>query len=148
MAVTWRFGSGFAYTPARSFEPLVATVDDPVTGDQRGIVLTDPATGHVRLVPRYGDARNLNAARLPAYHRLDARLTYILRRGRRAFEVYVDLINVYNRRNVQSYQYFIAVEEPLAGLPGALTPAPKPLLFREPVYMFPFIPSFGFSFSF
>ncbi len=148
VAVTWRFGSGFAYTPARSFEPLVATVDDPVTGDQRGIVLTDPATGHVRLVPRYGDARNLNAARLPAYHRLDARLTYILRRGRRAFEVYVDLINVYNRRNVQSYQYFIAVEEPLAGLPGALTPAPKPLLFREPVYMFPFIPSFGFSFSF
>lgn len=148
LALTWRFGSGFAYTPARGVEPLVATVADPATGDVRGIILTDPATGHVRLVPRYGEARNVNTDRLPAYHRLDVRLTYLVRWHRRALELYLDLINVYNRRNVQRYQYVIEVVDPPPGLPGALTPPPKPVLFRQPVFMFPFIPSFGFSFSF
>ncbi|GIV59980.1 MAG: TonB-dependent receptor [Rhodothermaceae bacterium] len=148
VALTWRFGTGFPYTPARGVEPLVAVVDDPVNEERRGVVLTDPATGYVRLVPRYGNAENVNSARLPAYHRLDVRFTFVLPWRRGVFEFYLDLINVYNRRNVLAYRYFIDVIEPPGGLPGALTPPPKPVLFREPVYMFPFIPSFGFNVSF
>ncbi len=146
--LTWRFGSGFPHTPPVSMDPLVGIVDDPETGETRSIVLTDPATGLVRLVPGYGGAANLNTARLPDYHRLDARLTFASRWRGTAFEVYLEVINVYNRKNVVRYHYVVEVIESPTGLPASLTPPPEPLLFKEPVYMFPFIPSFGFSVSF
>ncbi len=148
LGLTWRYGSGFPYTPALGLEPLAAVVTDPASGQTRGVVLTDPATGRARLVPRYGDAANVNAARLPAYHRLDARLTFAYAWPALALEVYLDLINLYNRRNTMSYQHVVEVVEPPPGLPLSLRPPPRPVLFEEPVYMFPFIPSFGLNLSF
>jgi hypothetical protein len=158
LGLAWRYGTGFPYTPPVSIEPLLAVVDDPVTGETRGIVLTDPETNFARLVPGFGDASNINAARLPAYHRLDVRLTYRLDMnvtydaGWRdvSLELYVDLINVYNRKNVVGYRYIVeAVEdEATRHAPSALRRPPVPVLFREPVYMFPFIPSFGFRLAF
>ncbi|MCH8961360.1 MAG: TonB-dependent receptor plug domain-containing protein, partial [Bacteroidetes bacterium] len=158
LGFAWRYGTGFPYTPPVSIEPLLAVVDDPVTGATRGIVLTDPETNFVRLVPGFGSASNINSARFPAYHRLDARLTYRLdmhvtydARGRDvSLELYLDLINLYNRKNVVSYRYIVeAVEdEATRNAPLALRKPPQPALFREPVYMFPFIPSFGFRIAF
>ena len=158
LGFAWRYGTGFPYTPPVSIEPLLAVVDDPVTGATRGIVLTDPETNLVRLVPGFGSASNLNSARLPAYHRLDARLTYRLdmqvtydaRWRDVSLELYLDLINLYNRKNVVSYRYIVeAVEdEATRNAPLALRKPPQPALFREPVYMFPFIPSFGFRIAF
>ncbi len=107
-----------------------------------------------RVVNRYGalwfgDASNINADRLPAYHRLDVRATYQDRWGDVGLELYVDLINLYNRKNTVTNQYFVEIiERPRPDLPIALQPPPRPLLLREPVYMFPFIPSFGFRLVF
>lgn len=149
VGVTWRFGSGFPYTPAIGLEPLVAVVDDPITNQVRGILLTNPETGYVRLVPDFGDASNINSARLPAYHRLDARVTYHNTWRTVSFEVYLDLINVYNRQNTVSYQYYVALDDDFnEDLPIALRPPVEANLLLEPIYMFPFIPSFGFSVSF
>ena len=49
----------------------------------------------------------LNADRLPAYHRLDLRVTrrFPLRRG--ALDVYVDLFNAYDQQNLRSYEYSV-----------------------------------------
>jgi len=148
VGLTWRYGAGFPYTPPVSMEALVAIVDDPVTGAERGIMLTDPDTGYARLVPGYGGAENVNAGRLPAYHRLDLRLTYKTGWRGAGLTVYLDLINVYNRKNVVEYQYVVEVEAIEGVLPGAIRPPAEPLLYREPVYMFPFIPSLGFNVSF
>ena len=147
--LTWRFGSGFPYTPARGLRPLVAEVIDPDTGSLRGVVLTDPVTGFVRLVPDFAGVTNLNSARLPAYHRLDLRVGYTTLWQGQPVEVYLDLINVYNRKNVVSYKYVIDVFEPSGeGLPISLRPPAEPILYLEPVYMLPFIPSLGFNFTF
>ncbi|MFQ5570499.1 MAG: carboxypeptidase-like regulatory domain-containing protein [Rhodothermales bacterium] len=148
VGLTWRFGTGFPYTPPVSMEPLVAVVDDPQTNTTRGAVLTDPATGNVWLVPGFGEVTNINSARLPDYHRLDMRVTYATQGRGMSFEVYLDLINLYNRKNVISYQYIVEVVEDTRNVPLALQKPPAPVLFREPVYMFPFIPSVGFSLSF
>ena len=148
VGLTWRYGSGFPYTPPVSFEPLTAVVDDPVSNSRRGIVLTDPETGFVRLVPGFGEASNINAARLPDYHRLDMRVTFTTRWRDVALDLYADLINLYNRTNVFRYQYVVETVEDTRNVPLALRKPPEAVLFREPVYMFPFIPSFGFRFAF
>ena len=148
VGLTWRYGSGFPYTPPVAMEPLVAVVNDPVTTETRGIVLTDPATGFVRLAPDFGDASNINSARLPDYHRLDMRVTFTTRWRDLDLNLYVDLINLYNRKNVYRYQYIVETVEDTRNVPLAFRKPPEAVLFREPVYMFPFIPSFGFRFAF
>jgi hypothetical protein len=49
----------------------------------------------------------LNNDRLPAYHRLDLRVTrsFPLRRG--TLDVYVDLFNAYDQQNLRSYEYSV-----------------------------------------
>ena len=75
--LTWRYGSGFPYTPAVDMRALVALVEDPnQPGVTQEVVLADPTTGYARLVPGFGSPDNLFSGRLPAYHRLDLRLTY------------------------------------------------------------------------
>jgi hypothetical protein len=56
----------------------------------------------VAIVREYGEPY---AARLPAYHRLDLRVTrtFDLRRGRLA--IFFDVFNLYDRENPQSYNY-------------------------------------------
>lgn len=83
-SAVWSYATGQAYT-----EPL---------GQYK--LVTDPFGAQVRdvLVTEY------NNARLPAYHRLDAGIS---RRGTifgsAAYELQVQLINVYNRRNIWFY---------------------------------------------
>ncbi|MFN3394009.1 MAG: hypothetical protein ACK424_05590, partial [Candidatus Thermochlorobacter sp.] len=42
----------------------------------------------------------INSARMPDYHRLDARLTYMRKWGDVNWQLYLDIMNVYNRQNV------------------------------------------------
>lgn len=148
LGVNWRFATGLPTTPAVRVEPLLIAGEDPQQpGRQIYNVLTDPETGYARFVPDYGAPENVNSARLPEYHRLDLRLSFAGRLRQRPFEVYVDVINAYNRKNVLSYQPLIRIEGDNPSLPLALR-FPKPVLYRQPVYMLPLMPSFGFRFSF
>lgn len=148
LGLTWRFGTGFPTTPPVGAEPLVATVADAATGGTRDLLLQDPETGYLRFLPAFGDAAHQRSARLPAYHRLDLRLTYHRTWRGHPLTLYLEAVNVYNRRNVLYYKYYVRVVEDLRPLPDALRRHPTPMLFREPVYMYPFLPAFGLDVAF
>lgn len=142
LGTTFRLGTGFPYTPAVGAAPVVVRpldVDDP-EAETDPTVLTNSETGLVRFEPQYGDADNLNSARLPIYHRLDVRASREVNVFGMPGEAYLDVINIYNRANVLAYQY-AAVTDP--DMPEA-----DPRLERQSATMLPILPTLGFDFRF
>ncbi|NIR52316.1 TonB-dependent receptor [candidate division KSB1 bacterium] len=146
---TWRYGTGFAFTPALRAEPLIAQVaPDPDNPEEvKPTILTDPETGFARFIPDFGGPENLNSKRHSDYHRLDGRITFTTKWFNSDWQFYLEAINIYNRGNVLFLRSIINIEGVRENLPPALQ-FPTPVVFREPVYMYPFIPSFGLSVSF
>jgi len=142
LGTTFRMGTGFPYTPAVDAAPVVVRpldVDDP-EAETEPTVLTNSETGLVRFEPGYGDAENLNSARLPLYHRLDVRLSRDVNVFGMPGEAYLDVINVYNRGNVLAYQY--------AAVTDLDAPEADPRLERQSATMLPILPTLGFNFRF
>lgn len=82
----WTFGAKWRYQSGGTFTPVVDTYND--------------AEGRIR--PLYGD---LNSERLPAYHRLDLRVSAEVWARMQKVSFYVDILNVYNRKNISGYEY-------------------------------------------
>lgn len=148
----WQYGSGFPYT---EIEHVVEVVGDQ-NGNGRldvyedrnnngrldpwedrngnGVLDTvDPVTGaadeRTALVP--DDLRNRElGARYPAHHRLDLRLSHSRSFWKADWLFYLDVINVYNRKNVQVYDYNNDFSE------------------KKPIYGIPLVPTLGFSVRF
>jgi hypothetical protein len=79
----------------------------------------------------------LNSERLPAYHRLDLRVTrrFELRRG--VLDVYLDLFNAYNQVNLRSWDYDLRWIDN------------RTMFVREPdEELLPILPSLGFRWEF
>ncbi len=116
----WRYGASFTYATGQAFTPATARYD-----------LRDPATGAPqrggRLLP--GEK---NSARLLPYHRLDVSVTRDFKIFGRPAEGYLQVFNLYNRRN----EWFVQFD-----------PTGKDI---EPsvVRMLPTIPSLGLRFTF
>ena len=85
---SWQFRTGW---PITERSPNVVVVEMPDTGERAQIVRDE-----------FGA---LNGAQLPPYHRLDLRVTRTIEIGRSRLEVFVDIFNVYNRKNIRSYVY-------------------------------------------
>jgi hypothetical protein len=75
-----------------------------------------PATSMVFRVERVGSSiwtvegfGDLNAKRLPSYHRLDLRATRLFQVGDQRISVYVDVFNAYNRQNAGGFEYSVHV---------------------------------------
>ena len=148
ISFTWRFGSGFPYTPALGVEPLVAIIMDPNNPDNlKPTILTDPETGTARFIPTFGGPENINSLRYSPYHRLDARVTFITKLFNADLKFFADFINIYNRKNVL---FFRSIIKTVPGNPDIPKSLRFPLIraFEEPVYMYPFLPSIGASISF
>ena len=79
---------------------------------------------------------SLNSIRLPAYHRLDLRVSREWRRRSGRIQAYLDLFNVYNRANARAIDPFAEVRD------GQV------LLGQGYDEMIPFVPSFGVSWEF
>ncbi len=80
---------------------------------------------------------SLNSERLPAYHRLDLRVTrrFALRRG--ILDFYLDLFNAYDQQNLRSFQY------------SARVIGQEVKWVRDPdEELLPFLPSIGFRWEF
>jgi hypothetical protein len=78
-----------------------------------------------------------NSDRLPAYHRLDLRVTRSFTVGRGSLDVYVDLFNAYGQSNLRSYEYqtrFIGDDFKWVRVPDE--------------ELLPFLPSLGFRWEF
>lgn len=80
----WRYHTGWPTTPVAS-----ELVSDP----------EEPGEGPV-VVPVFGD---LNSERLPAYHRLDLRASRSWGSGSGSWTFFVDIQNVYNRKNLAGF---------------------------------------------
>ncbi|MEQ9400675.1 MAG: TonB-dependent receptor [Longimicrobiales bacterium] len=77
----------------------------PFTEQFLDVVVTEGIDGveEVEVVRRgFG---TLNAGRLPAYHRLDLRVTRRFQMDRSLLEVYLDVFNAYNRTNLRGWEW-------------------------------------------
>ena len=114
----WRLGSNLVYATGQAFTPASArySMHEPVTGSLRDYVL--PA--------------NRNSARLLPYHRLDTSISRDLRLWGLDAEFYLQIFNLYSRRN----EWFVQFR--------TNDPETKP----EVVKQLPIVPTMGLNFSF
>jgi hypothetical protein len=128
--VKWVYGSGFPYTSPLSIAPRI--VSATINGNTQHVVERD-ARGNTILDLDYGGERNRLSARLPAYHRLDVRLTAKADFWNLDWSFYLDVINAYNHKNVLGYHFYIADDLSIK---------------RNELSMFPVLPTIGVSVRF
>jgi hypothetical protein len=112
VSTRWSLGSGFPFTQTQGFYEKPTFNSDGA--------LTDVATQNGQLGILLSD--DLNAGRLPYYHRLDfaAKRRWVIK-NKVLFELNLSAINIYNRKNIF---YFDRIK-------------------YEAVYQLPFVPSLG-----
>jgi hypothetical protein len=124
LSASGRWATGFPRTPVRGVRlALVADADD-VDGDgnrEERVPQLD-RSGHPIFQPDLGDFSNFNSARLPRYARLDTRLTYRPTWAGERWELYLDLINVFNARNVIQIDSALVLD-PTSDRPGIVEAA-------------------------
>ena len=140
LAATIRMASGFPRTA-----PLgVRVVGAPDTTDSDGDGITDEllpkrdGAGLLVYGVNYGSVANLNQTRLPLFARVDLRATWRPRGAAGRWELYVEVINLLNRKNA-----------------GALDPrleydptSDRPAIVEEPDRSIPRLPTIGVRFRF
>ncbi len=77
----------------------------------------------------------INAERLPAYHRMDIRVTRTFQVGNGTLSAFLDVFNLYNRENLRSYDYKVELPS------GRVIPNIGETLL-------PILPSFGLTWEF
>jgi hypothetical protein len=116
----WKYGANFVYATGQAFTPASAlwALWNPITESITTQVL----------------AAERNSSRLLPYHRLDVSATYGFRLFRRPAEFYVQIFNLYSRRNDWFVQYDLD-DEDIA-------------IDANVVKQLPIIPSVGINFEF
>lgn len=138
LGMRWQFGSGFPFTEPAGIKPRVLLVD--ADGDGKAETpkiatrssFSNPEVTEVVYDIDYGNRERFNS-RKPDYHRLDFRATYSTVLWNLKWQFYIDVVNVYNRKNVVGYDYFVEDDMTLG---------------KEANNMFPILPTFGFNFRF
>jgi hypothetical protein len=134
LGATVRAFSGFPRTPVLG---LRVAADET---DASRLVPALDADGRYVYETTSGGVSNLNTARLPAFFRLDLRLSWKPRGAAGRWLLYLDVINATNRDNVGQ------VDPSLAYDPGSAVDQPRLVL--EPTAAIPFLPSIGVRFRF
>ena len=123
----WRLGSNLVYSTGQAFTPAAARY-----------TLREPATG---MVEDYALPARRNSARLLPYHRLDASVNREFRLWGLDAEFYLQIYNLYSRRNEWFVQYPIATTYTEEGEVVEVEVEP------EVVRQLPVIPTLGLNFS-
>jgi hypothetical protein len=141
LAATVRWATGLPRTPVNGVRLALgadaADVDGDGDRDEHLPLLDD--LGNPMFQPDLGGVSTLNAARLPAFARLDTRLTYRPRWGGERWAIYLDLINVLNAKNITQVDS-VLVFDPTSDRPGIRELAQDRGI--------PFFPSIGVRFWF
>ena len=132
VAATARIATGFPHTTPTGLR--IAAVENDLG---RLVPETDLAGNQVYTVD-YGNVDNLNNDRLPHYTRVDLRLTYQPGGLESRWSLYLEVINLLNRKNA------IVLEPRLQHDPGSTLPR----LTEVPTGGFPRIPTVGFRLHF
>lgn len=137
---TLRIASGFPRTVPLGVRP--AAMEDVGDGDGDGNVAELVPQRDTLGLPVYsvdlGGVANLNRGRLPVFARLDARATFRPKGSQGRWSLYLDVINLFNRDNVN-------VLNPTLEYDPA---SDRPRLSEETQGALPFLPSFGVHFHF
>lgn len=88
---TWEFGAKWQYRTGNPYTPVE---------DAR--IQFDPRNGKPIYIPIYAETYS---DRLPAYHRLDLRVSKIFRFSGWKLGIFLELLNAYNRKNLLDYRY-------------------------------------------
>lgn len=98
LGARWNYSTNFPFTPPVGVTPRVAYDS----------LVVNPFTNQVIFNLDYGGDDNRYSERKPAYHRLDIRLSAYTKFWGADWSFYLDVINVYNRKNVLTYGYTIS----------------------------------------
>lgn len=138
VGVRWQYGSGFPFSEPVGIKPRIIYEDTNGDGVPETPVIStrksfnDPnGEGEVIFDVDFGD--NKFNSRKPDYHRLDVRFNFITNFWNLDWVFYLDVVNVYNRKNVVNYDYYITEDLQLG---------------REQNNMFPILPTLGISVKF
>ena len=134
IAATLRGYSGFPRTPVVGLR--VAAQETP---EGRLVPALDAEGGYV-YETSLGSVANLNSARLPAFVRLDLRVSWKPRGVDGRWQLYLDVINATNRKNAGQIASSLEYD------PVSTTGEPR--LVEEKAAAIPFLPSFGVRFRF
>lgn len=113
LGLRWNYSSGLPYTEPLGIKPRILLKDldgdgSPETPEIATKFNFNPnAPKEVLFNIDYGIDPSFYNARRPDYHRLDLRLSYYANFWKLDWLFYLDVINVYNRKNVIGYDYFI-----------------------------------------
>lgn len=139
LGLRWNYSSGLPYTEPIGVKPRILLKDldgdgSPETPEiATKFNLNPDAPKEVLFNIDYGIDPNFYNARRPDYHRLDLRLSYYTKFWKLNWLFYLDVINVYNRKNVVGYDFYID---------GNLN------LKRRETYQLPIFPTIGVSIRF
>jgi len=123
LGTRWSYATNFPITTPVGITPRIV-------GDS---IAVNPLTQEVIFNLDYGDQTNVYQDKKPAYHRLDFRATAYADFWSSNWAFYLDVINVYNRKNVLGYDYY---------LDGDLN------VKRKVIGMFPVLPTIGINVKF
>lgn len=123
LGTRWSYATNFPVTTPVGITPRIV-------GDS---IAVNPVTRDVIFNLDYGGQTNVYKDTKPAYHRLDFRATAYANFWSSDWAFYIDVINVYNRKNVLGYDYYL--DENLK-------------VKRKVVGMFPILPTFGINVKF
>ena len=127
VAATAQVATGFPYTPAVGVR---VAADEDANGR---LVPARDTIGALVYAPDLGGLDNLQRGRLPAYARVDLRITNLRGTPPGRWSWYIEVINLLNRDNPVEFQSFLEHD------PDSLTPR----VLQNPTAGFPLIPSFG-----
>lgn len=91
----WTYASNFPYTKPIGITPRI----------YNDSLVVNPLANQVLFNLDYGGDENRLKERRPDYHRLDIRLTAYTYFWKADWSFYIDVVNVYNRKNVLGYKY-------------------------------------------
>ena len=91
----WTYSTNFPFTPPVGITPRI----------RNDSLVINPFTQQVVFNLNYGGDENRLTDIKPAYHRLDVRFSAYTKFWNVDWVFYLDVINVYNRKNVLQYQY-------------------------------------------
>ncbi len=137
LAGTVRAASGFPYSPIVGLRVAGSPVPGP-GGEVSGYVPRRDANGLYVWTIDPGGVDNLNTGRLPWFARVDARVTFKPSWGHGRWQIYVEVINLLNRKNVSRYNPVLEYD-PASDRPRLTYSSPESL---------PRLPTLGVRFRF
>ena len=125
----WRYSTGNPYTPTIGFTRREEKKQDPKYGE----------VTEISALPVLGE---VNSLRVPPYHRLDIRVKRTFIFDRWEMGVFLELMNVYNRKNIFDFSHPSVIPSSSEGYVG------ESEIEKEANHQLPFIPYLGITMDF